>query len=65
VDEGVSGIRLAEGDPIKAYPVSQEGLEEYAEHWREVAAQVTDASGREWISKRPRKKKVPSWATPL
>ena len=60
--DSITGIRLAEGDPVRTYPVDQEGLEKYAPHWRDVIAQVSDASGSVWTSKRLPKTKVPSWA---
>ena len=60
--DGIAGVRLSEGDATKTYMLSQEGLEEYAPHWQKIVAHVSDASGREWRSKRLRKTAVPSWA---
>ena len=60
--EGVTGARLAEGDPTRMYIVSQDGLEQYAAHWKKVAAQVSDPSGRVWTSKQRTKNSAPSWA---
>lgn len=62
LNDGIAGARLAEGDPTKIYILSQEGLEEYAPHWRKIVAQVTDVSGREWTSKRLQETEIPSWA---
>jgi hypothetical protein len=62
LNDGIAGIRLAEGDATKAYILSQEGLEEYAPHWRKIVARVSDVSGREWTSKKLQKTDVPSWA---
>ncbi|HUD13843.1 MAG TPA: hypothetical protein VMQ56_09340 [Terracidiphilus sp.] len=62
LNDGIAGVRLSEGDATKTYILSQEGLEQYAHHWREIVAQVSDTSGREWKSKRLRKTDVPSWA---
>jgi hypothetical protein len=62
LNDGIAGVRLPEGDATKTYLLSQEGLEEYAHHWQKIIAQVSDASGREWTSKRLRKTDVPSWA---
>lgn len=42
--------------------ITQDGMEKYAEHWREVVAQVSDSTGKVWTSKRISKDKVPSWA---
>ena len=60
--DGIAGVRLAEGDPVKQYILNQDGQEEFGLHWREVVAQVSDASGRVWKSKKLRETKVPSWA---
>jgi hypothetical protein len=62
VSGGIAGVRLGESDPVQAYPVTQEGLEEYASVWPKIVAQVTDASGREWFSKPNRNQKMPSRA---
>jgi hypothetical protein len=62
LNEGISGVRLAEGDPTKLYIASQAGLEQYAAYWKEIVAQVSDATGRVWTSRRLRNGKAPSWA---
>lgn len=58
--EGLVGEKLLEGDPPKRYPVKQDGLEEFAEHWQAVRAIVYDSTGKEYLSK-PVKER-PSWA---
>jgi hypothetical protein len=60
--DGITGVKLAEGDPAKVYVVTQEGLEPYSPKWRDVRAQITDAAGKDWVSKRVPKNKKPSWA---
>jgi hypothetical protein len=58
---GLNGKTLAEGSPAERYVVTQDGLEEYAAHWRDMVAQVSDASGRVWKSRKLQKKQIPSW----
>jgi hypothetical protein len=56
----ITATRFLEGDPPRDIRIPQEGLWKYAKDWKKVRAQVTDASGREWLSMRVRRK--PSWA---
>jgi hypothetical protein len=60
--DSIGGAKLSEGDSPQRYPVTQDGMEKYAEHWREVVAQVSDSTRKFWTSKRVSKDKVPSWA---
>ena len=59
---GIQGKKLTEGDPAEVFVVEQDGMERYAKDWRNIFAQVSDSTGREWVSKRPLAKEVPSWA---
>lgn len=59
---GIEGKKIAEGDPPVIYTVTQEGMEQYASHWREVVAQVNDSTGKEWVSKKLKPTELPSWA---
>ncbi len=60
--EGIPGKKLSEGDKPLQYTVSQEGLEQYAADWREIRAQVSDTTGKEWISEKLPRTRKPSWA---
>lgn len=62
LNDGIAGVRLAEGDATKTYILSQEGLGDFAPHWQKIVAQVSDVTGREWTSKQLRKTDIPSWA---
>jgi hypothetical protein len=64
IPSGISGKTLTEGAPTERYVVTQDDLERYAAHWRGMVAQVSDASGRVWRSKRLRSNQKPSWADP-
>ncbi len=57
---GLNGQKLSEGDPPAVFPVDQEGMEVYAHEWQEVLAQVSDSTGKEWLSKKVLV--IPSWA---
>src|SRR5690606_6434339 len=61
--EGITGVKLSEGDPAKVYVVSQDGLEAYRSKWRELRAQITGAAGQDSVSKLVRKDKRPTWAS--
>lgn len=63
IKAGIAGKKLSEGDPAEHYMVSQNDMEQYAKHWRQVVAQVSDSSGKVWLSRRVHKKAVPSWAS--
>lgn len=60
IREGLKGQKLSEGDPPAVFPVDQEGLEQYAKEWKDVRAQVSDSTGKEWLSKQITV--APSWA---
>lgn len=62
VSGGLQGKTLPEGSPTEIHIVTQDGLEKYAKHWRDVIAQVSDSTGRVWKSKRLPRGKTPSWA---
>ena len=62
VPASITGKSLTEGSPAERYILTQDGLEEYAAHWRGMVAQVSDARGREWKSKKLRQDQKPSWA---
>ena len=56
----ITATRFLEGDPPRDIRIPQNDLEKYAKDWKKVRAQVTDAGGREWLSKPVRRE--PSWA---
>lgn len=60
IHDGLKGQKLSEGDPPAVFPVDQEGLEQYANEWKDIRAQVSDSTGKEWLSKKI--SVVPSWA---
>ena len=60
IREGLSGKKLSEGDSPAVFPVDQEGLELYASEWKKVLAQVSDSTGKVWLSKKV--SVIPSWA---
>lgn len=62
IREGLKGQKLSEGDPPAVFPVDQEGLEQYANEWKTIRAQVSDSTGKEWFSKKVTV--APSWASP-
>lgn len=49
---GLKGQKLSEGDPPAIFPVDQEGLGLYASDWKSVRAQVSDSTGKKWLSKK-------------
>ena len=57
---GLKGQKLSEEDPPAVFPVKQEGLDEYASKWQNIIAQISDSTGKVWVSKKV--KKQPSWA---
>ncbi|SRR6266568_4199541 len=59
---GIAGKKLSEGDPPQIYLVDQSGLEKYADHWRDLVAQVSDTTNKVWISKKLHKRELPTWA---
>ncbi len=60
ITEGLNGEKLQEGDAPKRYPVTQVGLEEYADRWQTIRAVVYDSTGKKYYSRSPTQK--PSWA---
>ncbi len=60
IQGGLKGQKLSEGDPPAVFPVDQAGMESYANCWQKIVAQVSDSTGKEWVSKKV--KSVPSWA---
>ena len=60
--EGLFGKKVAEGDPPFHFQVDQEQAKPYASKWRDVRAEITDSTGRVWVSKTLNRKPVPSWA---
>lgn len=60
IRDGLKGQKLAEGDPPAVFSVDQEGLEQYASQWKNIRAQVSDSTGKEWLSKKVTV--IPSWA---
>lgn len=60
IQGGLNGQKLLEGDPPAVFPIEQNNLENYANRWKEIVAQVSDSTGKEWISKKVRN--TPSWA---
>lgn len=59
---GITGKTLTEGSPSERYVVAQDGLQEYADWWRDMTAQVNDSAGRVWKSRKLAKRDIPSWA---
>lgn len=60
IQGGLKGQKISEGDPPAVFPVDQDGLEQYAGNWEEILAQVSDSTGKEWLSKKVQA--IPSWA---
>ncbi len=60
IQGGLKGQKLSEGDAPAVFPVEQDGLEEYANHWKAIIAQVSDSTGKVWKSKKLGKQ--PSWS---
>ena len=63
VMEGLEGKKLEEGSPPLTFPVTQDGLERYAKDWKKLRAQVSDSTGKVWMSPRIWRGQRPSWAT--
>lgn len=59
IQGGLKWQKLLEGDPPAVFPVDQDNLETYADQWQEIVAQVSDSTGKEWLSKKV--KTIPSW----
>ena len=58
--DGIVGKTLNEASPSATHVVDQDGLQEYASAWHLIRAQVSDQTGKVWISKYVSEK--PSWA---
>jgi hypothetical protein len=59
--KNIAGQKLSEGDPPIKIPIDYVKLNQYSKNWYEIQAQVTDSTGKEWLSKKIGKKVVPSW----
>lgn len=59
--KNIAGQKLSEGDPPIIIPIDYVKLDEYSNKWYKIQAQVTDSTGKEWLSKKIGKKIVPSW----
>jgi hypothetical protein len=62
IKDAIMGEKLSEGDRPKIYPVEYRGLEGFAKYWKGIRAQVSDSTGKVWLSKRNAIKVQPSWA---
>jgi len=60
IQGGLKGQTLSEGDAPAVFLVEQEGLDKYASNWHKIHAQVSDSTGKDWLSKKVIKR--PSWA---
>jgi hypothetical protein len=58
--DSVAGQKLAEGDAPKIFMMSQDNMSTYSKDWKTIVAQVSDSTGKVWLSK-PIKER-PSWA---
>lgn len=61
--EGISGKKLAEGDPPETFILDQESLGEYSIVWKKLRAVVIDSTGKNYYSKKIKTKNAPSWAS--
>lgn len=62
ITSGVGQKTLPEGAASEMHIVSQDGLEKYADRWRDIVAQVSDTRGKEWRSPKLPETARPSWA---
>jgi hypothetical protein len=62
LNEGIRGIKLAEGDAPVIFVASQEGMEKYKKDWRRIRAAVYDTAGKVYRSKRLGELDQPSWS---
>jgi hypothetical protein len=68
LQEGISGNKLAEGDPPKIFTINhsemvkglQEEIKKQPGLWKHIRAQVTDSASKNYLSNRVKEK--PSWA---
>jgi hypothetical protein len=60
--ESIPGKKLSEGDGPAGYLVNYDGLEKYAEKWRDVRGSAEDSAGRTYVSKKLPERDIPSWA---
>jgi hypothetical protein len=63
ISEGIAGKKLSEGDPTALFVVSQDDMAPFSADWHRIVAQVSDATGKVWSSKRLNKVARPSWAS--
>jgi hypothetical protein len=59
--DSIQGRKSAEGDPPMTFIVPYDGLEKHSEGWKQIRAQVSDSTGRIYLSKRGREE-IPTWA---
>lgn len=50
--DGLKGQKLSEGDPPAIFYADQSGLEAYVGKRQAIVAQVSDSTGKEWVSKK-------------
>jgi hypothetical protein len=60
--ESIQGRKLSEGDAPAKFRIRSEGMEQYAEVWRDVRVYVEDSAGRKYFAKKLRKSRIPPWA---
>ncbi len=58
--DSVQGQKLAEGDPPKIFTIPHSKMKGYAKHWKQIRAQVSDSTGKAWLSKEIKTR--PSWS---
>lgn len=60
--DSIGGTKLEEGAAPLIYIVRyDEALYDERNHWKGIRAQISDTTGKEWISKRISSEKEPSW----
>lgn len=62
IASSVYGKALHEGSSPEKFFVLQDNMEQYAKDWQNVLAQVSDSTGKEWVSKKIKTNQIPSWA---
>jgi hypothetical protein len=60
--DSVQGTKLSEGDKPLGLVVNYEGLQQYANQWRQLRAYVEDSAGKKYRSKQLPASPIPSWA---
>ena len=62
IKSGIAGEKLSEGDPPKTFVIEYDAeIKKVAAHWKGIRAQVSDSTGRVWLSKRNVIERKPSW----